>query len=818
MGHEDEQKMSVLILNTVTQATSWLRLSWILGLVLITPGVVSAQSPEALAVHLRGLEPNVLSEQQKRQTVGMVQRDIQRRRNAANAQDRSEWKAITSRADWEAYRDERLRRLKMSLGTFPERVERLNWHVTGVIKGAGFQIENIVYENRPGNWVPGNLYVPAIVSDSMPGLLIVHSHHRDKTHGELQDMGMTWARAGCLVLVIDQVGYGERRAHPFDSQGDYSGDFKSWRQDYYYRYDSGIQLRLAGDSLMGWFVWDLMRGVDLLLAREGADPQRIVILGSVAGGGDPCAVTAALDKRIAGAVPFNFGGLQPESYPLPENAEETFNFAMSSYWDSTRGLPGTCSDGFFHWTIVGGIAPRPLIYAHEFMWDRQRDPVWRRFQRIYDGFYGERAKLAFAVGKGSVRDSSDIASHCTHIGRYHRQFIHPAFARWFDIQVGVDGEYSNHVDRSALLCMTSEFRERFAPQGFVKLVSELGESRVASASQRLRTQSVESQRTTLRRELSELLGPVEPARARVLASTTDAQDAQLMPSMSVRRLLLETEEGISVPLLMLSPNSNSASPVVIAIAQAGKEVFLAQRSETIARLIQAGVTVCLPDVRGTGETLEGSSRGRTSGDVGRSVNMQMFGETILGQRLRDLRSVLSYLRDRKDLDGTKVAIWGDAFVPPNPADTDFNVPHDVTREARKPEPLGGLLALLLALYEDDIHAVYIHQGLASYLSVLQVPHVYIPHDAVLPQALNVGDLSDLAAAISPTRLRLSAMVDALNRSMTDEQLRRTYRSLPPGQLALTQIGGSGDPAAWIIESLKQPVGSNDSGVELRPQR
>ena len=35
----------------------------------------------------------------------------------------------------------------------------------------------------------------------MPGLLIVHSHHRDKTHGELQDMGMTWARAGCLVLV-----------------------------------------------------------------------------------------------------------------------------------------------------------------------------------------------------------------------------------------------------------------------------------------------------------------------------------------------------------------------------------------------------------------------------------------------------------------------------------------------------------------------------------------------------------------------------------------------------------------------------------------
>ena len=32
---------------------------------------------------------------------------------------------------------------------------------------------------------------------------------------------MTWARAGCLVLVIDQVGYGERRSHPFHRDEDY---------------------------------------------------------------------------------------------------------------------------------------------------------------------------------------------------------------------------------------------------------------------------------------------------------------------------------------------------------------------------------------------------------------------------------------------------------------------------------------------------------------------------------------------------------------------------------------------------------------------
>jgi hypothetical protein len=33
-------------------------------------------------------------------------------------------------------------------------------------------------------------------------------------------------------------------------------------------------------------------------------------------------VTAALDERITAAVPFNFGGPQPETrYPLPEDVE-----------------------------------------------------------------------------------------------------------------------------------------------------------------------------------------------------------------------------------------------------------------------------------------------------------------------------------------------------------------------------------------------------------------------------------------------------------------------------------------------------------------
>ena len=110
----------------------------------------------------------------------------------------------------------------------------------------------------------------------------------------------------------------------------------------------------------------------------------------------------------------------------------------------------------------------------------------------------------------------------------------------------------------------------------------------------------------------------------------------------------------------------------------------------------------------------------------------------------------------------------------------------------------------MGLYEDNVDAVLIHRGLVNYQSVLQEPHVYIPHDAVVPQALNAGDFSEIASAIAPTRLRLTAMVDGLNRRLTDEQVRNVYSRLPPSQLEVSQEnGGDSDDAAWLIESLKR---------------
>lgn len=747
---------------------------WICSAILlpfISPSLCSGQ---VLAQALSDLSPTVLDESQRETAASLIERDLQRRQAAANARNRDEWDAIHSKAEWESYRDTRLARMKRSLGSWPDPPEPLDVRLTGTVEGDGFVIEKVVYQSRPDDWVTGLLYRPSVLRKSMPGILISHAHHHGKNHGELQDMGMTWARAGCLVLVIDQVGYGERRAHPFHDRDDYEGDYRVGRQDYYHRYDSGLQLHLVGESLMGWMVWDHMRGVDLLLAREGIDPDRIIMLGAVAGGGDPCGITAALDDRIAAAVPFNFGGPQPETrYPLPEDAEISFNYLMGSYWDSTRGLRRTAADGYFHWLITAAIAPRRLIHAHEFAWDRERDPVWQRYQRIYRDFYEAEDRLAFAHGKGLLRGDAAEASHCGQIGRFHRRMIHPVFQRWFGIEVDPDDEFRDRRDPEELLCLTVDTRRRLQAKRFCEVASKTGRQRVQAMRMRLESFSPDERRRELRESWAELLGQIELTAAPRLAASRK-EDTSL-PDATVQRVVLEVERDVILPMIVLTPKASAPdAPIVIGLAQSGKESFLRHRAGDVAALLDGGATVCLPDLRGTGEIAAGSARGRTSGDTNRSVNMLLHDQTPLGQRLRDLKSIMAWVRSVRNAKQTPFALWGDSFAPTNSDTTNFKVPRGVARPAQS-EPLGGLLALLGALFDDDVNGVYVHGGLSSFHSALQHYQIYLPHDTVIPGTLTAGDLSDLTGALAPRPVTLHALVDALNRPVPAGTLKEVYK-------------------------------------------
>lgn len=753
---------------------------------------------------------------------GMLNRDLRDRRRAVIRADVAAWESLKSADDWGRFRDERIGALRRSIGDFSPPPIDLRARVTRSHSGDGFRLDCVVFESRSGLSVTANLYRPVPPRDAMPGVLIAHSHHRPKSEGELQEMGITWARAGCLVLVPDLLGHGERRQHPFRTAADWPTSFRVERQDYYFRYNVGMQLHLAGDSLIGWIAWDLSRCVDLLLAQPGIDPRRIALLGAVAGGGDLAAVAAALDPRIAVAVPFNFGGPQPESeYPLPADAASSFNYVGGGSWESTRNLTQSASGGFLPWVIVGAMAPRPLVYAHEFSWDRERDPVWRRLETIYK-WHAAPDKLAETHGWGRVSQSSGEASHCNNIGRPHRRAIHEAFERWLRIPTP-ELECATRFESRQLACV-----EGVASAADLRLtpVHELARDVARTRGDAFRAGLAKLPPDQRRRQLQDawrgrlgIPAVVPPARFSEAAKVPDAP-------RSVRGWL-KTERDLIVPVLLLLPDQAppQGSPVAVIVSQAGHAGLVKRRAVELAELLERGVAVCLPDLRGCGATQPDEGRGRRSSATALSSSELMLGGTLLGGQLYDLLTVVHWLAQRSEVSSSCIGVWGESLAAANGADVRIDVPHDAGPEPKIGEPGAGMLALLVPLFDERVTRVVSRGMLVSFASLLESPFIHVPHDVVVPGILTVGDLADVAAATTPDGLRIEQPIEGTNRWATQPNLESAWSSVisayaaqnAASRLQLGRPTDASDTAArWLADGLLGDCDSAAAGVKSRP--
>jgi hypothetical protein len=650
----------------------------------------------------------------------MVEKALRARMTKAAAAERVEWDKVRTLADWEKFRDQRLSALRKSLGAFPARTP-LRTQVTARMDfGEGYVVENLVFESRPDLLVTANLYLPARIVGRIPALMLVQNHQGAKNQIDLQDMGMSWARAGVAVLVMDQLGAGERiQSQPWPRES-----------SYYSRYTLANQLYLAGESLMQWMVWDLMRGVDVLLEKPYIDAKRIAMIGSVAGGGDPAAVTAALDNRIAAVAPFNFGEAGPEEHYLgmPRGYDDETAFPGWGSWESTRNLRRSVADQFFPWFICASVAPRSFLYSFELAWPNgvEKQPPWRRYQKVFS-LYGKPDRLDHVDGFGPFPGPGE-----SNIGAYQRKRMHPIWARWLGFPIPAQ-EWRNPRSVKELAALTPAVAAERSP----KPASEL----IVRPKPKLEN-------------LRETLGDIEPS-ASAAATTIWSRD-------SAEGIAIETEPGLKIPLVLLKPKS--ATAVVLALAQGGKERFALDRRAQIEQLLNAGAAVCLVDVRGTGETARDPVV-RTPGSMSLAATELMLGNTMVGAQLKDARTVARYLVQRPEFGG-RVLLWGDSFAAVNPArlavDESPNMPAgpDIQQQA---EPLGALLALLTAYYEDKVQAVAARGGLVSFASVLEDRFAYSPQDVVVPGILAAADVPDIAKAIAPRPVLLTAQVDGRNR-------------------------------------------------------
>ena len=664
--------------------------------------------------------------------------------------DVDQFEPIDSKVAWESFRDERMGALRRELAVRTAHLEPPDSMITGVLERDGYHIDNIVFQGHMDLPVTASSYGPTRKAQKRPAILICHSHHDPKTEEELQCMGMTWAQQGCTVLIMDLLGHGERRQHPFGTSTDYSGSFRVDRQDYYFRSVLGMQLDVIGESLIGWMVHDIRRGIDLLWADPLIDRDRMIVLGAVAGGGDLAALVGALDDRVAAVAAFNFGQLS-----LGE-------------WDPIRSLPDTAPLGFWPWIILASIAPRRLIYGREFAWNPQHDRIWKLLEKTYS-LYGKREALRSVHGSGRGSRHGPMDSHCTNIGSIHRHQLYPILQEWFDIPVP-EREVNELIPKKQLECWTLDARRMFARCSVHEVAHNISKTQLGTVRRVREIQAPSDCAVQFRRELVNVLGPLTPFPSYRVRSTRQG------PGRS-ESVVLEIEENLSIRLQLLWPSGvhKVRSRVVIGVAQEGNGYLRRRRRSLIRSLLDQKIMVCLTEVRGIGDGRHGELyRGRLSPSANVAATSLMLGEGLLSSRVRDLRTVIAYLGNRGDIDRNHIALWGDSLAVPNEAGDELAVPMNATPYPERGEPFGGVATLFSALYEPHIQAVYIHGGLLSYESLLEKPFVYQPADSLIRGILTIADLPDICGALAPRSLRIEGLVDGCNRRVSQTQIDETY--------------------------------------------
>jgi cephalosporin-C deacetylase-like acetyl esterase len=228
-----------------------------------------------------------------------------------------------SPAAFDAWRNERVARLRDRIGTVPQ-APSLNAETVRSVSFEGFRAEKVVFDS--GRWfsVSAWLLLPDEASPGRrPAVVVPHGHtaiscdegasrYVDQTTGKAwvcgldaegracstgyhNDFGQALARAGFVVLCPDMMGFGERAGDP------------NWLR---YRFkepcDShSLALDFLGDTtLAAVHLNDLQKAIDYLQSRPEVDPERIGMAGCSVGG-VWTAWAAAMDGRVKAAAVSN---------------------------------------------------------------------------------------------------------------------------------------------------------------------------------------------------------------------------------------------------------------------------------------------------------------------------------------------------------------------------------------------------------------------------------------------------------------------------------------------------------------------------------
>jgi dienelactone hydrolase len=605
-------------------------------------------------------------------------------------------------------------RFREALGDLPPKTP-LNSRIVGRDQRDGYTVERVIYESRPGHHVTANLYLPdGNGKPPFAGVLVPCGHSANGKAAETyQRISILLAKNGIAALCYDPISQGERM-QALDPQGKplISGSTTEHTM-------AGIGALLVGRSAATYAIHDGIRSLDYLASRPEIDPARLGCTGN-SGGGTLTAYLMALDDRIAVAA--------PSCYITSLDRL----FATIGPQDAEQNITGQVAFGMDHADYVILRAPRPTLLSvgTQDFFDIQGS--WDTFREVKLVFgrlgYGERVDLF----------ESDEPHGFT---RPRRQAAMRWLRRWL-LQIDdapVEQDFAIATDAQLQCTASGQVLNDFHG----KSVFDLNAEREAElAKQRAEYQATHSKEERLAkvRELIGLRGEPKPAKR-------SERGVVRGEGFSIRKLVFETEPGILIPgRLFTSDKVVDGTPLTIGIgfddADDQSEVPWRQQVESMAR---RGVPTLMLDLRGMGETSPESRSSPFGVDWKEAFLALHLDRPVLGQRVRDLLSVIRALPE--ETRGGKLLIASGA---------------------------AGPIGLHAAALEPTFALVTLQDMTISWSNVVQTPVTRDQLARVVPGALAYYDLPDLAALLAPQRVSIRALSDAAGRPVSQERIDAAY--------------------------------------------
>lgn len=603
---------------------------------------------------------------------------------------------VRTKSDAEGYVRDVRQKIQQCFGPWPEKTP-LNARVIKTIERESYNIENVIFESRPGFQVTANLYIPKGRKFPLPAVIGVCGHNDSGKAGN-QTFSQGLAKMGYVVLVFDPIGQGERVQY-------LTSDMKSrigiGVLEHLY---AGNQLFLTGESMSSWFAWDGIRAVDYLLTRKEVDGAHIGVTG-VSGGGTQTTWICSSDPRITMAAPACF--------------VTTFrhNLENEEVIDAEQCPLRALASGLDHSDFIASMAPKPVIIMsqeNDFFDVRGAEESFERLKPLYK-LLGAEQNIQLSVGPG---------------GHSYPQASREAMYALFNNATKV-----SDTNKEPVLSIEKDETLWCTPRGQLGVTQA---KTVYSFSKQF-SNSLKAKRTALQSDelkkavISALKLPVSNGvpEYRILRSGSGRR----YPKEFAASYAIETEPGINAIAYRLNetvlysrpPRGLKRALLYISHQSADDEL---RQEPLLAELIRAepesAIFTC--DVRGIGESKPNSTRKSFVEPYGSdylyAIHSVMLDYPYVGQKTHDVLRVIEWLKS-----------FGHQEI------------HLVAKG------WGSIPATFAALLSDTVAQVTLKNALTSYSDIAESEEYNWPLSSFLPGVLKTFDLPDCYSSLSSKNLR-----------------------------------------------------------------